>query len=259
LQGSTSDVRRSGLIAQTLGAVALGRLDDARDFGGKLGAIALEPKFGLFAAQLLATVALLDSGAGLTAAALEDLRPWVAPSEADTIRDRAVWMSELLGRHIASPRAAPAQLATLVLADSLAAAGHPREALARLNRVDVDATARQVDPFYRTIVHFRRAGWLAQLGDIDGARRELLWHEHTDLIGLPTGAPQAAEVDWAFGTLARWRRARLLDGAGGLERGAACAPYAAVLRHWAQAPAPYGARADTARMRVRALRCPGAV
>ncbi len=73
-------------------------------------------------------------------------------------------------------------------------------------------------------------------------------------MGLPTGLPQAAEVDWAFGTLARWRLARLLDGAGHAEHGA-CDAYAAVVRHWSDAPAPYGARADTARARASELHC----
>ena len=86
--------------------------------------------------------------------------------------------------------------------------------------------------------------------------RDDFWHEHNDVVGLPTDRPQAAEVDWAFGTLARWRRARLLDRVGRSERGDACEAYAAVVRNWMHAPAPYGARADTARARAAELHCP---
>src|SRR5206468_886662 len=83
----------------------------------------------------------------------------------------------------------------------LAAAGRPHAALELLDAMDVDAVTRRVDPFFRTIVHLRRAGWRARIGDVGGARNELIWHEHSDVVGLPTGLPQAAEVDWAFGTL----------------------------------------------------------
>jgi hypothetical protein len=90
---------------------------------------------------------------------------------------------------------------------------------------------------------------------VEGARAELVWHEHTDVVGLPTGLPQAAEVDWAFSTLARWRLARLLDAGRRADRGEACDAYLAVVRHWSGAPAPYGARAEMARTRARELHC----
>jgi hypothetical protein len=100
-----------------------------------------------------------------------------------------------------------------------------------------------------------RSDWRARLADIDGARRELLWHEHWDLVGTPTGLPQAAEIDWAFGGLARWRMARLLDAAGG-EPGETCRAYRAVASLWAAGEPAYRARADSARARAAALRCP---
>ena len=162
-------------------------------------------------------------------------------------------MSSLLEGRSRLRRSAPPDLLRLVVADSLAAVGAPRGALKRLEAVNVDSVARVIDPFFRTVVHFRRAEWRAATGDIEGAKAELIWYEHLDLVGLPTGLPQPAEVDWAFGTLARWRLARLLDAH--KARGEACAPYAAVVRLWSGAPAPYGARADTARARARELQC----
>jgi serine/threonine protein kinase len=252
----TKDLKRSGLVAQTFGTLALGRLDDMRDLAHRLTDIAPETELGLFVAQLQAALALLDPDSASTSDAVEGLRPWIASNDVPPLlRDRAIWMNGLLARRSALRPGAPRELKLLLTADSLAAAGQPRAALALLDGVDVDVAARRIDPFFRTIVHFQRAGWRARTGDIAGARRELLWHEHTNVVGLPTGLPQAAEVDWAFGTLARWRLARLLNGARGTERGEACKAYAAVTRHWLHAPAPYGARADTARIRAGQLGC----
>jgi len=252
----TRDLSRSGLIAQTLAALALGRLDDSRNFARRLTEVAPEVDFGLFRAQLPAALALLDPGSVPAADALEGLRPWAASGDVQpALHDRAAWMSALLDHRTPLRAGAPLELRLLLSADSLATAGHPRAALVLLDNVDVDAAARLIDPFFRTIVHLWRAAWRARLGDVEGARAELIWHEHTDVVGLPTGLPQAAEVDWAFGTLARWRLARLLDAGRRAERGEACDAYAAMVRHWSGAPAPYGARADMARTRARALGC----
>jgi len=249
-------LRRSGLIAQTLSSVALGQLADARESALRLTAVSPESEMQLFTAELEGALALLDEGSGAKSHALEGLRPWISSHDVQPqLHDRAIWMSNLLGRRMPLRANAPRELALLITADSLAGAGRPRVALGLLDALDVDSVTRAYDPFYRTVVHVRRAAWRAQVGDTEGARGELLWHEHLDVVGLPTGLPQAAEVDWAFGTLARWRLARLLDGAGRAVRGEACGAYGAVIRHWSQAPAPYGARADTARVRARALNC----
>ena len=253
----TRDLSRSGLIAQTLAALALGRLDDSRNFARRLTEVAPEADVGLFTAELPAALALLDPGSVPVTDALEGLRPWATSEEVQpALRGRARWMSELLGGH--PEGALPGPLELLVAADSLAAAGRPRAALVLLDPIDVDAVARGLDPFFRTVVHLRRAAWRARIGDVEGARAELVWHEHTDVVGPPTGLPQAAEVDWAFGTLARWRLARLLDAGRRAERGQACDGYAAVVRHWSGAPAPYGARAEMAGTRARELHCAAA-
>jgi len=251
------DLRRSGFIAQTLGSLALGRLPEVREFALRLSDVSPESEMQLFTAELEGALAFLDEGSPtISEEALEGLRPWLSSHGVQPqLRDRAVWMSSLLGRHVPLRDRATQDLKLVLNADSLAAAGRPRAALDLLDPMDVDAVARGVDPFFRTVVHLQRARWRARIGDIEGARNELIWHEHTDVVGLPTGLPQAAEVDWAFGTLARWRLARLLDGAGNAEHGEACEAYAAVVRHWSQAPAPYGARADTARGRASALHC----
>ena len=107
-------------------------------------------------------------------------------------------------------------------------------------------------PFFRTVTRLHLADQLAQRGAVDRARRTLLWHEHTDIVGLPTGSPQAAEVDWAFGTVARWRLGALLATSNPVE---ACKAYRDVVRLWSDGEPLYRARADTARQRIREL-CP---
>lgn len=244
LQLSTPlDLKRSGLIGQMLGALALGRLDDTWTHASTLGAVAPETELQVFVAELRGAIAILDSEAVPRVDALAALRPWVEGS------DGAAWMSSLLGDRSGLRAGAPRELRLVITADSLARAGRPRAALALLDEMDVDGVAQRIDPFFRAIVHFRRADWYARSGASGDARDQLVWHEHLAVFGLPTQDPQAAEVDWAFGTLARWRLARLLEG------NDACRAYAAVIRHWTAAPAPFGARADTARARARALSC----
>jgi len=258
LEHSTSpEWRQSGLTAQTLGAVALGRLNRLHDLARRVTEVAPQTELELFNDELPAALAYVDRGSVRTIDALDGLSSWTLSSGVDPLRDRAVWMSTLLGHRTPPRPGAPGEFELFIAADSLAAAGHPRAALVLLDPIDVDAVARRVDrdPFFRAIVHLQRAAWRARIGDIEGARSELLWHEHLDVVGVPTGLPQAAEVDWAFGTLARWRLARLLDGPRRAQRGEACEAYAAVVRHWSEAPAPFGARADTARVRARALNC----
>ena len=183
------DLQRSGLIAQSLGSLALGQPSRAVGFAHRAAELSAEPELARFAAQLEATIAVLDPAAGTS-----------------------------------------------------------REPRARLPAV------ASGDPFSRTIAHMRVAAQRSASGDTDGARRALLWHEHTDVMGLPTGLPQAAEVDWAFGTLARWRLGALLAAHG--ERADACKAYRDVVRLWGEGEPLYRARADTARRRVRELHCP---
>ena len=253
-QNHSREVRRSALIAETMGSLTLGRLEDTRNLAAKAANVSPEANLDLFTAELQAALAFLEVGIVTTSDARDGLRPW-SLSKDESLRDRAVWMRALLGNPQPLRPGASRELKALLVAESLAAAGHPGAALKRLDPIDVDSVARWVDPFFRAVVHFQRAGWRAQIRDIEGAKSELVWYEHLDVVGVPTGLPQAADVDWAFATLARWRLARLLDGAGRTEHGEACEAYAAVVRHWSDAPAPYGARADTARARGTELHC----
>jgi len=102
-----------------------------------------------------------------------------------------------------------------------------------------------------------RARWHERRGDIPSAVAELSWYENNDVFERPSGPPQVADVDWAFGTLALWRSARLLDAAG--DRGeVTCRDYAAVGAAWAKGEARLRARADSAARRVLDLGCQAA-
>jgi len=252
------DLQRSGLIAQIFGAVALGRIDTTRSLARQLADVAPEPALDFFFVELRAMLAVLDSAAVSPEDARDGLRLWLLSGDS-ALRSRAAWMSSVLEQRSRLRSSAPREFHLTVTAELLAAAGQTPAALRLANHIPVDSVARTGDPFLRALVHFRRAEWRAGNGDIEGAKSELIWYEHLDVVGLPTEDPQAAEVDWAFGTLARWRLARLLDRARGAGRRAegteACDAYAGVIRNWTGAPAPYGARADTARVRAHALSC----
>ena len=259
------DLQRSGLIAAALGSVALGAPHRADALVRQLVQVSPELDLAFFGLELEAALAVVDP---LQPVADRDvmrrLQAWTSNKSApELLRHRAVWMSALLARRQPARSAAPAlppppsPLAQLLAGDSLATAGRPGAALMLTDATDGDLAARRVDPFFRAVLRLRRAEWLARTGDLEGARRELVWHEHTDLVGLPTGLPQAAEIDWAFGTLARWRVARLLDGR--TDQDEVCRAYSAVERLWAEGEPPYRARADTARARRRALACSAAL
>ncbi len=150
-------------------------------------------------------------------------------------------MSELLERlrralapdyeiqeELAAVAEVPRPLATIVEADRVAAS-QPQRALRLTERMRaLDAGSRHADPFARTALHLLRAQWYAAEGDRDNAVRELRWQENSD-VGPRTLLLSQLEVDWAFGTLGRWQRARLLDAAGRVGE-EVCGAYAAVAR-----------------------------
>jgi hypothetical protein len=266
--GGTRSFRRSGLIAQVLGAVATGQVARARETGRRLRAESPEPEIGLFVAELDAALAVVDDGARSDSQALDRLRRFVTNGGGrELFRWRAEWLSTLLERRLGKKNSLPLTttppavgsfaraLMLFVSADSLASAGQMKQALALTDQLPADSVARQIDPFYRAVVRLERARWRAAIGDAEGARQELHWYQHEDLVGLPTGFPQAAEIDWAFGTLARWRLGRLLDGE--QDHTEACNAYQGVVRHWSDGDPPYAARANSARDRIRLLGCAG--
>ncbi len=134
--------------------------------------------------------------------------------------------------------AAARDLEQFARAMSLAAAKQWEEALALSDSLDTAINAtRPTDPFARSAFHLLRGDWSLALGDTARAEQELRWHENSDIVGWPTGFPQAGEIDGMLGVVARLRRSRLLLRPAALpaERKSACAMAGRVVELWSDA------------------------
>lgn len=221
--------RRSGMLAQAFGYLGAGRPDSARGVLQRLVDRYADAGLGLFLAEFDATTLFLDddSAAALVRwpgvrTALEGYAS-LRGGSADQQR-RARWMLSVVAsrlgmradaaRHAAlvTGEAGPRPLATLLQAVAAASAGGYAGALELSDPLtSLEPGRGEVpDPFFVTLLHVLRAGWSAhQPGSDANARRELLWHEHSDLYRYPTGDPQPAEVDWALALLAERLRQRI--------------------------------------------------
>jgi hypothetical protein len=266
-------LQRSGLIAQILGNVALGRLDSARRAGQRLKAIFPSQQLIAFTAMLDAAVVLFDdestsSDAGRIEATLIPFKSAIMPP---LVRRDAAWLTAVAASRRRDVAIAHAQLALVadeappgyrsrfINAVLLAEAGQPDSALAITNPLVTDLETwdrTEKSPLFRIAVRMSRARWFEAMGGIENARAEYRWHQHFYLPDYPVDNPVPADGDWAFSTLASWRQARLLD------KGPAdpvdvelCASYRLVVDRWSGGNARYRARADTARGRIAALGC----
>jgi len=179
------------------------------------------------------------------------------------LRRRAAWMAALLERRFTEGRGGvpaprdtmPAVLRSVLDAYDQALGGHVGLALRSSEKLQLVPAENVADPFYRTVLHLLRAQWLVDDGQWDSADRALVWHQNSDQATMPRFEPQAMEVDWAFGTLARWRRAQLADRSG-TAREVLCPLYRDVMRLWSDGEPAYVARADSARALAVARECP---
>jgi hypothetical protein len=162
-------------------------------------------------------------------------------------RRRASRLQELAGQ------TGYARLSTMLDAALEASAGGYKEALAlSAPLLAYDSAGKVERPFARSALHLLRAEWLERIGDLPGAVAELVWHENVDLEGFPAGPAQAAEIDWALGTYARLRRARLALAMDDLE--SACRHASDVTRLWNEPERELEPLAQEAR-RIRAEAC----
>jgi tRNA A-37 threonylcarbamoyl transferase component Bud32/tetratricopeptide (TPR) repeat protein len=243
--------RVTGRVAQGLAAFAMGRPQQALsrfDAAARIGSE--EAKFQAAQWRVLPEALGL---AGTTKAerttgrnALEAVAASAGP-DADTGRAvRAAWtlgLSELRAGDTLAARGRASHLrslasqtgyagmATLLDAALEASTGRHDAALttsAPLLRYD--SLGKMDRPFARSAVHLLRAEWHQRIGDLPAAASELMWHENEDLEGLPGGAAQAAEVDWAVGTFARLHRARIAIAMN--NPGGACRHASDVARLW---------------------------
>jgi serine/threonine protein kinase len=267
-------LQRSGLIAEMLGSIALGRIDSARAAGRRLNAMFPSNEFLAFDAMLRAAVVLLDAETTASEAADVEagLRHFTRPMMPPGVRRDALWLSALaaiIRKDPAAGRAAlrlladepqPAFRRILIEGALLAASGAPDSAIAHTDVLATDLEGwdrAERSPLLRAAARLSRAQWFAATGVPENARSEYRWYQHFHLPDYPVDNPLPADGDWTFSTLASWRQARLLDhgataDAADLE---VCAAYGTVVDRWSLGDARSRARADTARARLASLRC----
>ena len=117
-----------------------------------------------------------------------------------------------------------------------------------------DSTERLVlgDRFARTAFHYLRGQWYTHVGQPAQAEKSWLWYENSDFEGWPATEAQAAEIDWAFGTVGRLRRAEAELASG--ERQRACAHLKRIIELWSAPDATTAPAANRARQ--LAAQCP---
>jgi hypothetical protein len=258
----------SPLVAEVIGWVAVGRIDSARAVMRRLQTRFPSQSLELFGQELEAVTLMFadDSSAARRSWGLlaQRLRAMANAAHMTTeLRRRAAWMAALLERRFTQGRGPvpvlrdtmPAGLRSVLDAYDQALGGDFELALRSSERLQLVPAESVVDPFYRTVLHLLRFQWLVQSGQWQAADRELFWHQNSDQATLPRFEPQAMEVDWAFGTLARWRRVQLADRSG-MAREGLCPLYRDVMRLWSDGEPPYVARAESARALAVARECP---
>jgi hypothetical protein len=116
-----------------------------------------------------------------------------------------------------------------------------------------DSAGQGGDPFASTVLHLRRAAWLDQLSDYEGADAARLWYEHTNLVANPTGEGLAAEIDWAFGSYAMWLRGQAAFAHGDNQN--ACLHLPRVAELWAESDEAFMTIRDSAVTTASRLGC----
>ena len=258
---------RSASVARILALVGMGRPDSALALADALPS--RFPELAIFADELTAALVLFGPESAQAWARWPAARASLQTVAASTMgpidrRRRAAWMLIVVeqargsgdppGLPLLPGETSPRVLTTLLLARAAAARGAYDSALSATNALTGDPVRLGDDPFFRTVLHLSRASWRARGPYPATATVDLMWYENSDLSGYPTGDPQAAEVDWAFGSLAQWRLGEILERSGTDPEGA-CRAYRVVARLWATGEPAYRTRADSAARRVAALGC----
>jgi hypothetical protein len=264
---------RSGILSLVFGKLARGQPDSALYFARVLQSRVPGEGADLFAAQLAGVLALVDPDstadhARRAAQAREALHQFTLSGAAgEDLRVRAAWLLILLAQR--SGGEARARLAhellnqgnsaigryylSLIQAEQLAARGLTSRAL-ELTDWRGDDLVRLSDPFFSTVTHFLRSEWFAREGNTRAALATLLWGEAYDFGTYPIGEVQPPEVDQAFGTLAEWKQARLLDQGDSFSPDL-CRAYRAVARNWRNGAERFRRRSALAQERLATLPC----
>ena len=251
--------RIEGLLGQLFGYAALGRLDSLRAIGDLLGHHTVDPGYPLLAYELEALLRAFDPDPAVRISPIAlrgALDRYLVPRAfAPELRERAGWASGLLAirsgdtlrARIARETLGPGvdALRALLAAADLGERGDAAGALKLLPAMPaLETPGESSDPLLDAAVRLLRAEQLGRLKDHAGERSALLWYQHLQTIGRGTGPPQAGEIGWAAGTLARWRLAGQVEWTGTLKE--RCVAWAAVARNWSSGDPPFRARADSA-------------
>jgi hypothetical protein len=247
----------------------MGRMEAMRDHAREYASDFPSDEFRVFFAGLEAVNSRFDSAeTNDLNRTVRQLNRYSAPDTGTPEQRRSArWMLQLLrqGSGTTVGTTTPAQI------DDSANGLNPLDVVLEANRLalvdsvdealELAGTVRQweiteavPDRFFRTVLHFLMAEWYTRQGNLQAAVEILRWHEALDLWDLPREAPVAQEIDWAFGTLARWKRAHLLDRMSD-SGGETCSAYGAVARLWANGDGEYARRAREARARFDELAC----
>jgi tetratricopeptide (TPR) repeat protein len=212
--------RASGRVAQGVALVALGRPRQALAAFDSAALLFPRPREAALQAAEWRVVPAALGLPGIAPAEREHGRSVLRALAADSVLGpRAAWALALdalkrgdsLEAASWRPRAAAdARLGPLLDGAAEAHAGRWQAALAASElALAFDSAGRVPDPFHRAALHLLRGEWLERLDQPNEADRAWLWYENLDVIGWPSAEAQAGEVDWALGTWARARRARL--------------------------------------------------
>ncbi|MCH7874210.1 MAG: protein kinase [Gemmatimonadetes bacterium] len=238
--------RADALVAQGLGLVALGRMRAAIAHFDSAAAAVGDPEYELQAAQWR----VVPHVVGMPGLSVDEVQRGRAVLERlslhPTLGARAAWTLSLHGFAAGDSVVArswsdglgqgdSATMWLRAMADGIgtARAGDLRGALQHTERIlEMDVGGRGGDPFLRALLHLERGRWLDRLDD-PGADSTWLWYLNADAVGGLTGIAQAAEIDWAFETYARYLRGMAAQRLG--DRRRVCDVLPEALARWSDA------------------------
>ena len=263
------DAALSGLLAQLFGYAALGQLDSVRVVGERFAQRDPDPSYHVLALELEALLRSFDpdsTGVGSADVALELQRVGTLLRAGSALSRRIAWATGLLAARAGDPAGVAAARTALreesppgTLTAILNAAAIGRDNPARALELVPTIPGLQEEPDYPdpvtdAVVHLLRAEWLQRSGKPAEALEVLRWHEHSQISGHLSGVPQAGELAWALGTLARWKRHELLATLGTRDV-EWCSVSRAIARLWADGEVVFQTRARQARQDAASPTC----
>jgi tetratricopeptide (TPR) repeat protein/predicted Ser/Thr protein kinase len=256
LMESTGDraAQATAVEARALGLVALGRPAEALQLFDQAALVLGSAEASFQAAEWRVVPAALgipgipDTEVARGRAALEGFTrqpafaaraAWALGLDAYTAGDLETgsgWLDQL---RAASHDSLAARLSVQLEAAELAARGRWLFAVERTDALLAfdSAGMRHGDPFGRAALHLQRAEWFDRAGEPSKADSARSWYEHMILRIRLVSEAEPAEIDWALGGYAEYRRAVAAAERG--DRQAACRRFGRVAALWSDPEAAY--------------------